>query len=630
MVSDLAMGIFIIALLAIAAFLSWSVHTKRMYLLHKLYLFLAVCYAIWIIPLIGIRYTSPDNQRLMFFWDCLMQPGGHLSPAIYLCIAIIFVKGYEHMTKWMKALFIVPCLSVIVSCTNPLHHLQYQVFSTVRSEIVFGPYVMISGLCSYIYLTAGIVLMIRFAVRNHSALYLKQCILFSVGGLCPLVVSAAATFSGMEFPITATPLSFMVPLITNGIAIYQLHMLDIRPIATQHILDWISDGYLVVSDKGLVISYNKQFAAMFAPQYGIMENRFLSDCVKKEDISKKTAIYNMITAIEESREARTVISYEQAVTVSKGSEARKSYFITDVAPLILNDKIAGFVILFKDITQVKISMQQLQNSQERMMEQERLAFLGQMIGGLAHNLKTPIMGISGCISAAEALVQECEDSLGDPQVEEADYREIYGEIRDWFQKMRESAAYMSDIITAIKGQAANAVTFEDSTFTIDEVLRRSQLLMRHELLSGNCQLITECDQNREILLRGDINNLIQVLDNLLSNAIYAQKQVGGGRITAGVQIDEEDLKIYVKDTGPGVSESVRERLFKAMVTSKGTMGTGLGLYISNAVIRGKFGGTMWMKDNPEGGSIFGISIPKSLVTIKDAVQPAGGMQDEKK
>ena len=96
--------------------------------------------------------------------------------------------------------------------------------------------------------------------------------------------------------------------------------------------------------------------------------------------------------------------------------------------------------------------------------------------------------------------------------------------------------------------------------------------MRHELLSGNCQLITECDQNREILLRGDINNLIQVLDNLLSNAIYAQKQVGGGRITAGVQIDEEDLKIYVKDTGPGVSESVRERLFKAMVTSSGLPG----------------------------------------------------------
>ena len=61
----------------------------------------------------------------------------------------------------------------------------------------------------------------------------------------------------------------MIPLILNGIAIYQLHLLDIRPIANRHILDWISDGYLVVSDKGLVISYNRRFASLFASEYGI-------------------------------------------------------------------------------------------------------------------------------------------------------------------------------------------------------------------------------------------------------------------------------------------------------------------------------------------------------------------------
>ena len=60
-----------------------------------------------------------------------------------------------------------------------------------------------------------------------------------------------------------------------------------------------------------------------------------------------------------------------------------------------------------------------------------------MIGGLAHNLKTPVMSVSGCISAVEALVDECSESLGDPQVTEEDFREIYGEMKDWFQKMRE-------------------------------------------------------------------------------------------------------------------------------------------------------------------------------------------------
>lgn len=253
------------------------------------------------------------------------------------------------------------------------------------------------------------------------------------------------------------------------------------------------------------------------------------------------------------------------------------------------------------------------------MEQERLAFLGQMIGGLAHNLKTPIMSISGCIVAAEALVNECEESLLDEQVTEEDYREIYQEIREWFQKVKDSTAYMSDIITAIKGQAANISTDEASTFTMDEMLKRSTLLMRHELLNSGCQLKVECNPGEEISLRGDINNLIQVVNNLLSNAIYAQNQVGGGEIEIEITHDSENLNLMVKDRGTGISDKVREKLFKTMVTSKGTMGTGLGLYISNAVIRGKFRGTMWVKDREGGGSVFGISIPLELVHIKPAV-----------
>jgi signal transduction histidine kinase len=77
----------------------------------------------------------------------------------------------------------------------------------------------------------------------------------------------------------------------------------------------------------------------------------------------------------------------------------------------------------------------MQDSRERMMEQERFAFLGQMIGGLAHNLKTPIMSIAGCISAAESLIDECLDSLDDPAVT-ATTTVRYREIRDWFGKVK--------------------------------------------------------------------------------------------------------------------------------------------------------------------------------------------------
>jgi two-component system sensor histidine kinase HupT/HoxJ len=103
------------------------------------------------------------------------------------------------------------------------------------------------------------------------------------------------------------------------------------------------------------------------------------------------------------------------------------------------------------------------------------------------------------------------------------------------------------------------------------------------------------------------------LNNLISNAIDATSMTGGGKIEIGIQENQEYLDIYVKDTGPGINPNVKRKLFDEMTTTKGVKGTGIGLFISNAVVRGKFGGNMWARDNPEGGAIFGLSIPIELV-----------------
>jgi C4-dicarboxylate-specific signal transduction histidine kinase len=332
----------------------------------------------------------------------------------------------------------------------------------------------------------------------------------------------------------------------------------------------------------------------------------------------------MLSAVESCRRDGAVITYEQAITTTQNDKTKKNYYVVDVSPLFFNEQLSGFAILFKDVTQLRESMRKLHDSQERMMEQERFAFLGQMIGGLAHNLKTPIMSISGCVVATQALVDECEDSLGDTTVTDDDYREIYAEMRDWMQKVKDSTAYMSDIITAIKGQAVTISTDSKITFTIDEMLKRSMLLMRHELLNSGCTLKITKDDSEEIALQGDINNLVQVVGNLINNSIFAQKNLPGNEIEIEVSHDTEMLHIIVKDRGTGISDHVMEKLFKTMVTSKGTMGTGLGLYISNAVIRSKFNGTMWGKNREDGGCMMGISIPLELVHIKPAAALSKG------
>lgn len=617
MISNLAAVIFALTLVLLSLFIWNSVRSGTLDLLHRLYLFMAGAYCIWIIALLIMKFTDRSNESLLFVLDACTNGAAAFMPPLSLAIALGFVKGWEKWPRKYNVLFIIPILTNVVVWTNPIHHLQYQVFSVIKSEVVFGPYIMVSGIYSYICLTVGMILVISFAVRNQSNLYRLQCLMFCLGALIPLIVSIQATFF-TNLSIAATPLSFVTTILFNGIAIYRLHLLDIRPMATQRVLDWISDCYMVLSDKGLVISYNVPFAQVFAERFGVQENKYLHDCVKEEDVVQKTAIYNLLTALESCRESRSTISFEQSLTITdEAGKIQKNYYIADVTSLVDKQRLYGFVVIYKDVTQLKKSMQQLQENQRRMMEQERLAFLGQMIGGLAHNLKTPIMSISGCAQASEALVDEIRESMGDTKVTREDYEQICNELSGWFDKIREATAYMSDIISAIKGQAANVSSYyDDGSFTTEEMFKRIMLLMRHELLSGSCRLVVQCDETKDYIIHGDINNMVQVLINLISNAIYAERGGGGGDVTVSVEENRQHLDILVRDTGPGVDPVVREKLFKEMVTNKGSQGTGLGLYISNAVIRGKFGGEMWIEDNPGGGAVFGISLPAEQVTVR--------------
>ncbi|MEA4893182.1 MAG: histidine kinase N-terminal 7TM domain-containing protein [Peptococcaceae bacterium] len=615
MLSEAQVIIIVITVIVILGFLIGSVRQKNLQLIHKLFFCVSGSLTIWLVCVLGLHITGAQNLKYAFYWDCVMYLGGGFLPVFSLLIALTFTRGLQKLPKSYYALLIIPVLTEVLAWTNPYHHLLYRHFSIYSAEVVFGPYMYVSLANSFICATLSIIIMINFALHSKNKLFVKQAILFSTGSLIPGLVNLLATLRVANLSVAATPLASIMIVLFDGLAIYYFHMLDIRPIAMQRVLDWITDCYLVTNGSGLVVDFNKSFYDVFGRQYNIEENTYLAKYIKKEDVENKTGIYNLITAIAACRQEKAVISYEQAVFLEKVGKLQKYYYMVDVTPLFLNDTAEGYVAIFKDVTKVKESMQKLQDSQTRLMEQERLVSLGQMVGGLAHNLKTPIMSISGSTSAMDNLIDECRLSLGDPDVIEEDYREIYGEMKDWLLKIREACAYMSDIISAVKGQATNANTSDGGVFTMSELIKRVSLLLRHELVGGNSHLIVENQADEEIFIHGDINNLVQVVNNLVTNAIDAQKSKGGGNILISLELVEGFLLIKVKDQGPGVPPDIKERLFKQMITSKGALGTGLGLYISNAVVRAKFGGGMWVEDNPQGGAVFGIRIPMEYVTI---------------
>ena len=254
-------------------------------------------------------------------------------------------------------------------------------------------------------------------------------------------------------------------------------------------------------------------------------------------------------------------------------------------------------------------IEEIESNQEILMEKERLATLGQMVGGIAHNLKTPIMSISGASEGLKDLINEYDKSIGDSDVTISDHHEIAQDMKNWVEKIDSYTSYMSDVITAVKGQAVTLSNQEIVSFTINELVKRVQILMKHELKHSLTDLNINMNVDENLTLNGDVNSLVQVLNNLISNAIQAYDGSENNSIDLDFNMEGKNLVISVTDYGKGIPEDIQEKLFKEMVTTKGKNGTGLGLFMSYSNIRAHFNGNMRFESEVGKGTTFEIVLP---------------------
>lgn len=270
-------------------------------------------------------------------------------------------------------------------------------------------------------------------------------------------------------------------------------------------------------------------------------------------------------------------------------------------PVVSNDEIGDLVVAFNNIQKLNnAQIEDIHNKQNMLIERERLASLGQMVGGIAHSLKTPIFSISGGVAGLTDLVNEFDESIGNPVVNNDDMHEIANDMRVWLQKIKGQLSYMSEVITTVKGQAVNLSGDDTVDFTIKELFSHTNILMKHELQSALVNLNITNEVDNSVVLRGNINSLVQVLNNLISNAIQAYKKEPNKSIDLSAKLENNKIVISVKDYGPGIPESIKNKLFKEMITTKGKEGTGLGVFMSYSMIKAKFNGDIKLQTSSKG------------------------------
>ena len=279
-------------------------------------------------------------------------------------------------------------------------------------------------------------------------------------------------------------------------------------------------------------------------------------------------------------------------------------------PITSNDVVGELVKSFNDIQDLtKQNIEKIHDNQDQLVEQERLASLGQMIGGIAHNLKTPIMSIAGAAEGLNDLINEFDNSIGNPIVNNDDFHDIAKDMYEWTNKIKSYTEYMSDVITAVKGQTVALSNEDDISFTLSELFKRVNILMKHELKNSIVYLNTSMQIDENTVIRGDVNSLVQVINNMISNAIQAYNGEPGKSIDFIASLDGNNVILTIKDYGPGLPDKVKEKLFKEMITTKGKNGTGLGLYMSYSTIKAHFNGNITFESSEGNGTTFNIILP---------------------
>ena len=274
--------------------------------------------------------------------------------------------------------------------------------------------------------------------------------------------------------------------------------------------------------------------------------------------------------------------------------------------------------------QLQTSLEELKATQNQLIHKEKLASLGELTAGIAHEIQNPLNFVNNFSEVSTELVSELEEEHQKPDRDAELEKELLGDLKQNLQKINHHGGRASQIVKNMLAHSRSTTGDRQATnlnALCDEYLRLAYHGLRRSGVPAkdntfNCELVTDLDPTA-----GSVNLVPQeigrVLLNLFNNAFYTvqKKQtitpepyqpMVKVRTKAGLK----HIEIRIIDNGLGMDDSVKEKLFQPFFTTKPTgEGTGLGLSLSYDIITKGHGGTLTVESQPGIGSEFIILLP---------------------
>jgi two-component system NtrC family sensor kinase len=342
------------------------------------------------------------------------------------------------------------------------------------------------------------------------------------------------------------------------------------------------DGIIVTDARGDVIMYNKAAERLLG--------------YTSEEVIGKTNVKDLYPR-GLARKIREMIMDDR--TGRKGVLPPTELYVKNKAGEVIDISLSASILqnekgeelaaigIFKDLREMISVKRKLKETQDQLLQAEKLAAMGRLTSQIAHELNNPLYGIMNTLELLKAEIPETSKRrrLLDMSLSEIVRLSVMLKNMLTFSRPEEEARKDVDMNSFIEG---------------------IMMLMEKQLKEADIRLVTEFD-GKIPTVKISPNQMRQVILNIVKNAIEAMPR--GGTLTLSTRCDDGILKIAVQDTGLGMTDEVRQKIFDAFFTTKEQVrGVGLGLSVCYGIVQ-DHGGEIEVQSTPGKGSAFCITLP---------------------
>jgi signal transduction histidine kinase len=270
-----------------------------------------------------------------------------------------------------------------------------------------------------------------------------------------------------------------------------------------------------------------------------------------------------------------------------------------------------FTELQERTRQLSQSLEDLRAAQDSLVQTEKLAALGRLVAGVAHELNTPVGTSVTVASAFVNKTNQFEADLASGNVRRSILTEFIAASREAASQIMVNLGHAIDLIQSFKQVAADRNISDRRHFDLAEVTEQVVKGLRFGLRSQNLTVSVECEPN--LAMNSYAGPYGQVLTNLVLNSVahaFPDGARGSVRIAAQA-LGNDNVEVLFSDDGCGMSAEVRRQVFDPFFTTRRDQGsTGLGLHIVHNIVTNRLGGKINLETRPGAGTKFRIVVPR--------------------